>query len=188
VAQLDYVLDASMGSGQFRITAESGAATLSQEVDISIEENAQLAIIIPTAAPTLTATPSPTPTVTPVPTSTSPPQPTTVVTPEASGPNSEGGWLIGMSELRSLLGVFTGLLAIGFLGYYVNRRLRTTSLVQQLGRLLWGIIGGLLLYNYYALGMPGASLFSGLGSLAGLLLILVGGVGGLFLYRPYRQI
>jgi hypothetical protein len=89
--------------------------------------------------------------------------------------------------MRSLLGVLTGLVAIGFLCYYVNQRLRTTSLVQQLGRLLWGIIGGLLLYNYYALGMPGASLFSGLGSLAGLLLIMAGGIGGLFLYRPSRH-
>ena len=54
IAQLDYVLDASMGPGQFRITAESGAATVSQEVDIVIEEDAQLAIIVPTAAPTTT--------------------------------------------------------------------------------------------------------------------------------------
>jgi hypothetical protein len=85
------------------------------------------------------------------------------------------------------LGVVTGLSAVGFLTVYVNRRLHATSLVQQIGRLLWGFTGGLLLYNYYALGMPGSSLFSGLGSLAGLLLIVTGGVGGLLLYRPLRH-
>lgn len=186
VAQLDYVLDASMGPGQFRITAESGDATLSQEVDIIIEEDAQLVIIIPTPAPTNTATPSPTPTVTPEPTATSRPLPTTAATPEASGPNADSGWLIDVSEMRSLVGVVTGLSSVGFLAVYANRRFRATSLAQQIGRLLWGFTGGLLFYNYYALGMPGSSLFSGLGSLAGLLLIVAGGLGGLLLYRPLR--
>jgi beta-N-acetylhexosaminidase len=186
IAQLDYVLDASMGPGQFRITAESGDATLSQEVDIVIEEDAQLAIIIPTSAPTATATPSPTPTETPRPTNTpQPPSPT--ATPPSSEAGAESGWLIGLSELRSLLGVLTGLLIVGFLAMFVNRRRPAPSLIQQLGRFLWGVTGGLLIYNYYALGMPGSSLFSNFGSLAGLMLILAGGVAGLLLYRPLRR-
>jgi beta-N-acetylhexosaminidase len=187
VAQLDYVLDASMGSGQFRITAESGEATLSQEVDIVIEDDAQLAIITPTPGPTHTTTPSPTPTETPEPTATTPPQPTTAATPAAPTTDEESGWLIGLSELRSLLGVFVGLGLIGILAFYFNRRLRPSTLDQQLGRLLWGFTGGLLLYNYYALGMPGSSLFTTFGSLAGLLLILAGGLAGLLLYRPLRR-
>jgi beta-N-acetylhexosaminidase len=187
VAQLDYVLDASMGPGQFRITAESGEATLSQEVDIVIEDDAQLAIITPTPGPTNTATPSPTPTETPAPTATSQPPPTTAATPTAPTADAESGWLIGLAELRSLLGVFVGLSLIGLLTMYFNRRLHSSSLSQRLGRLLWGFTGGLLLYNYYALGMPGSSLFTTFGSLAGLLLILAGGVAGLLLYRPLRR-
>ena len=57
------------------------------------------------------------------------------------------------------------------------------TLPQRVGRLLWGLVGGLLLYNYYALEMPGAGLLSGLGSAAGLVLVLLGGAGGLLLYR-----
>jgi beta-N-acetylhexosaminidase len=185
VAQLDYVLDASMGPGQFRITAESGAATLSQEVDITIEEDARLSIIIPTAAPTATITPSPTPTATPPPTATPAPQRPTA-TPPAPEPPAEPGWLIGLSEIWSVVGLTVGLLSVSGLALLANRRYPAASLVEQLGRLLWGITGGLLVYNYYALGMPGSALFAGLGSLAGLFLIIAGGVIGLALYRPGR--
>ncbi len=186
VAQLDYVLDASMGPGQFRITAESGEATLSQEVDIIIEEDARLSIIIPTTAPTATVTPSPTPTATPKPTLTPEPQPPTA-TPPISEAESESGRLIGLFELRSLLGIFTGLLTITFVAIVANRRLPARSLTQRLGRLLWGITGGLLVYNYYALEMPGSALFSIMGSLAGLILILFGGLIGIMLYRPAQR-
>jgi hypothetical protein len=48
-------------------------------------------------------------------------------------------------------------------------------------------VGGLLLYNYYALEMPGAGLLSGLGSMAGLVLVVLGGAGGLLLYRAMHQ-
>lgn len=187
VAQLDYVLDASMGPGQFRITAESGEAALSQEVDITIEEDARLSIIIPTSAPTATVTPLPTATVTPQPTHTPQPQRPTA-TPTTPAPPAEPGWLIGLSELRSLLGVFGGLLAISLLAVMANRRLFAPSLTHRLGRLFWGLTGGLLFYNYYALGMPGSSLFTSLGSVAGIILILAGGVAGLILYRPLRRV
>jgi len=181
IAQLDYVLDASMGPGQFRITAESGEARLSQEVDIAIEKDAQLAIIVPTPAPTQTVTPTPRPTETPPPTATQPPvEPTATPTPE---PEREPGWLIGLGALRTMAGMLIGLLTISFVGYATNRRLGSQILTQRIGRVLWGITGGLLFYNYYALGMPGSSLFTSLGSLAGLFLILAGGIAGLALYR-----
>lgn len=182
IAQLDYVLDASMGPGQFRITAESGEALLSQEVDIIIEEDARLSIIIPTSAPTATTTASPTPTATPEPTITPQPEPPPV-TPAAPAPPVEPGWLIGLSDLRSLLGVVVGLMTISFLALLANRRSTSRSLTQKLGRLLWGITGGLLAYNYYALGMPGSTVFAALGGLAGLTLIVLGGAAGLALYR-----
>ena len=185
IAQLDYVLDASMGPGQFRITAESGAATVSQEVDIVIEEDAQLAIIVPTSAPTMTPTVEPTATATPEPTLT-PEPPTPAATPPLPGPAEEAGWLIALSEMRSLLGVVTGLLAVGLAAFMLDR-LGAPPLPQRVGRLLWGLVGGLLLYNYYALEMPGARLLAGLGSAAGLVLVLVGGAAGLLLYRARQK-
>lgn len=186
VAQLDYILEARMGPGQFRITAESGEANISQEVDIVIEEGAQLAIIIPTPAPTETPTPTPTPTQTPEPTTT--PQPLLpTATPPLIEAEREPGLLIGLGALRSLLGIFSGLLMVGILSSYFNRRFQSTTSTQRLGRLLWGITGGLLLYNYYALGFPGSVLIAGMGSVAGLLLVIGGGLAGILLYRPLRQ-
>ena len=175
-----------MGSGQFRITAESGEATVSQEVDIVIEEDAQLAIIIPTSAPTELPEPSPTPTETPPPTATQqPPLPT--VTPASSPTDGDSGRALGLSEVRSLLGVMTGLLTIGVVAMVADRRLRTPTLTQRIGRLLWGITGGLLVYNYYALGMPGSDFFTTFGSVAGLVLVTAGGFAGLLLYRPLSR-
>lgn len=184
IAQLDYVLDASMGPGQFRITVESGEARLSQEVDISIEEDAQLAIIIPTPLPTETITPTPEPTDTPAPTATpSPPPPT--ATPDIAS-EDELGFLIRFDELKSLLGMFAGLATVGFVGHTINRRRESTSPIQRIGRLLWGISGGLLLYNYIALGLPGATWFASMGELTAPILIIVGGIIGVVLYRPSR--
>lgn len=186
VAQLDYVLDASMGPGQFRITAESGNATLSQEVDIIIEEDARLSIITPIPAPTETVTPQPTPTATPEPTITPLPQlPTS--TPPSPEPPAEPGLLIGLSKLRALAGVIIGTIAIIIVALVANRSLPVSSLIHKLGRILWGVTGGLLLYNYYALSMPGAQVFSPLGNLAGVVLIIIGGIAGLALYRPARR-
>lgn len=185
IAQLDYVLDASMGPGQFRITAESGEALLSQEVDIVIEEDARLSIIIPTAAPTATATATFTPTVTPEPSVTPQPEPPPV-TPAAPPPAPEPGWLIGLSDLRSLLGVVTGLMTISILALVVNHRSSSRSLTQKVGQLLWGITGGLLAYNYYTLGMPGSTIFAALGGPAGLILMVLGGAAGMALYRSPR--
>jgi beta-N-acetylhexosaminidase len=186
VAQLDYVLEARMGPGQFRITVESGEAVISQEVDIVIEEGAQLAIIIPTPAPTETPTPMPTPTVTPEPTATAEPLPPTA-TPVVPEGNGEPGLLIGLADLQSLMGIVAGLIGIGFLSVALNRRGRDLSTSQRLRRFLWGMTAGLLVYNYYALGMPGAEFLAGLGSLAGLLLITSGGLAGLLLYEPVNE-
>ena len=131
--------------------------------------------------------PKPTPTATPEPTHTPEPQPPTA-TPPLPAIEEEPGWLIGLSELRSLLGVLTGLLTVAFVAIVANRRMPTGSLTQRLGRFLWGITGGLLLYNYYALGMPGSAMFSIMGGLTGLILILLGGLIGIMLYRPTRHV
>jgi beta-N-acetylhexosaminidase len=182
VAQLDYVLEARTGPGQFRITAESGEATSSQEVDISIEGNAQLVIITQTPGPTTTAMPTDTPTPTIMPTETSVPS-TPTATPPAAASTPGGDRLeLMMEDLRMLLSVLIGLAAVAFLVLAVNRR-QAAPLAQRIGWLLWGFAGGLLLYNYFALELPGTATLTEMGMLAGLLTTFVGGIAGLFLYR-----
>jgi len=102
IARFGYALEASTGPGQFYITAASGDATISQAVDISIEDEAEVIIVVPTTAPTPTMTPSPTPTVTPSPTPTATPVPP----PEPQEP----GIRIALSELEMLLSMLTGLM------------------------------------------------------------------------------
>ena len=43
----------------------------------------------------------------------------------------------------------------------------------------WALVGGLALYNYVVLGLPGAAAFLPLGSLIGLISTLLGGTVGL---------
>jgi hypothetical protein len=74
-----------------------------------------------------------------------------------------------------------GLLVIGMAGFVTGRQQRNDSR-HQMSWPLWGIIGGLILYNYFALGFPGSNLMMGLGGWAGLLTTLIGGVFGLSLY------
>ena len=174
VAQLDYVLEAR--PGQFRITAVSGDAAVSQEVDIVVlDEGAQIAIIAPTATatptppPTATATPTPPPTDTPVPTLTITPTPTRT-------PPQEPAVRIALSEFQMLLAMFTGLLVIGTTGVVTNRR--HTTAAQHVGWLFWGTAGGLLLYIYSMLDLPGTAVLAPLGSWAGLISTLAGGAVG----------
>jgi beta-N-acetylhexosaminidase len=182
IAQLDYVLEARTGPGQFRITAESGAATSSQEVDIAIEDDAQLAIITPTPGPTTTATPTDTPDPTIAPTETFVPSTPMATPPAAASTISEDGLELIMEDFRMFLSVLVGLTAVALLVLALNRR-QAVPLVQRIGWLLWGFAGGLLFYNYFALGLPGTASLNGTGALAGLLTTLVGGIAGLLLYR-----
>ncbi|MEJ2750814.1 MAG: hypothetical protein P8183_23340, partial [Anaerolineae bacterium] len=141
IATLDYVLEARTGPGQFRITAVSGEATVSQQVDIAIEGGAQVAIIVP--SPTATATPEPTATATdtPEPTDTPVPLPTTPPTPEASEPQ-EPALRIGLSEFQMLVAVLTGLLVIGSVVAAAGRQWQISA-VKRVGWLFWGLTGSL---------------------------------------------
>jgi hypothetical protein len=87
-----------------------------------------------------------------------------------------------MEDFRMLLSVFVGLAAVAFLVLALNRR-QSLPLAQRIGWLLWGFAGGLLFYNYFALGLPGTASLNGMGMAAGLLTTLFGGITGLFLYR-----
>jgi hypothetical protein len=180
IAQLDYVLEARTGPGQFRITAVAGEATQSQEVDIFIEGAAQVAILTPEPTPTPTPTPTavpPTPLPTPQPTAT----PTIPPPQEEVGPPPEPGINILLSDFWMLLSLLGGLTMTFTVGLFFTRT-RPVPLAQQLSWLLWGIVGGLLLYNYYLLGLPGTAVLLDLGSWAGLLTTLLGGLLGLSVF------
>ncbi|HUM72446.1 MAG TPA: hypothetical protein PLK31_26780, partial [Chloroflexota bacterium] len=81
LVQWDYVLATRTEGGKFRIGVTAGNALISQELDITVSNNAQgeaqVRIIDPTPAPTNT----PTPTTTPSPTNTYTPEPTLTLTP-----------------------------------------------------------------------------------------------------------
>ena len=57
---------------------------------------------------------------------------------------------------------------------------RGKLLNQVLRLVLWGLLGSLLAYNYYALSLPGSGSLDVLGSWAGLLTTIVGGLVALF--------
>lgn len=180
IAALDYVLEARTGPGQFRITAVSGDAVVSQQVDIAIEGAAQVAIIVPT--PTATATPEPTATSTetPEPTDTPLPPPTVPPTPEPIVPQ-EPAVRISLSDFQMLVAVLTGLLVVGSVAAAAGRQWQIST-VKRVGWLFWGLAGSLLLYDYFALELPGTAVLTSLGSWAGLITTLLGGLVGLSVY------
>jgi beta-N-acetylhexosaminidase len=182
VAQLDYLLEARTGPGQFRIVAAAGNARQSQEVDIIIEgAGAAAAIITPTPMPP-TATPTPTASPTPTETPTVTPTAVPVATPDLPQQQPVETLQIQLSAFRMLAAVFAGLVATGGVSVLFSRQ-RQATLEQQVGWLLWGLAGGLLLYNYFALGLPGTAVLHALESWAGLFTTLTGGMAGLLLYQ-----
>ncbi len=183
-SRLDYVIEARTGPGQFRITALAGDATISQEVDIAIEDEAQVAIIVPTSAPTATATPTATPTATTVPSAT--PTPPATATPLPPPPPTEPGIRIALSELEMLLTMFTGLVIIVAAALLFGSE--DLSSADRAGALLWSIIGALLLYLYYTLELPGSDYLGDLGNWAGLATTLLGGAAGWVVYQSTRNL
>jgi hypothetical protein len=183
VASLDYVLEARTGPGRFRITAESGPAMHSAEVDITIEGTGEgipeVTVIIATIPPTIT--PSVTPTSPPTATATATPTPTPTPMPTPIPPPPEPGVRIELSEFEQLVSLLVGLMAIGVLGIFASRR-GHKPLEQNIGWPLWGIVGGLLAYNYFAFGLPGTASLTPLRLGAVLAITLLGGLLGLWLY------
>ncbi|MFO7683278.1 MAG: glycoside hydrolase family 3 N-terminal domain-containing protein [Chloroflexota bacterium] len=180
IARLDYVLPARTGPGQFRITAVSGEAISSQEIDISLEGQAQVAVITPTSTPTFTPTPTATATATPPPTETQTPPPTATSVPLPVEP-PEPALNISLSEFATLIAVLTGLSLVIISGYVLSLR-HNAPLTKQLAWILWGLVGALVAYNYAAIGLPGTAVFHNIGAWSGLLLTLLGGAAGLALY------
>ncbi len=186
VAQLDYLLVARTEGGQFRIAVESGEATVSQEVDITVNSDesggeAQITIINPTAVPTptVTVTATATATETPPPTNTSAPTGTPI---EPDLEEEEPGIRIELSEIGMLISLFAGLFLTMGTAVTLNRR-RAAEPTEMIAWPLWGIIGSLICYIYYALGLPGTGLLANWGMWAGLATTLIGGVLGLAIYK-----
>lgn len=186
IAKLDYVLEARTGPGQFRITAESGEATRSEEVDISIQGNAQVVIITPTPEPTATPTPTPSPSPTPTPTPTLTPRPPTPTPMPLPTPPPEPTLQIQLSEVQMLVSLAIGLGAVAGIALFLSQQWDIT-IKQQVQWLFSGLIGALVVYNYYALGLPGTAVFQTVGSWAGLLTTLLGGATGLVGYQVWNQ-
>lgn len=182
VANLDYLLEAR--TGQFRITAVSGEARSSQEVDIAIGETAAVSVR-PIASPTATPTelPLPAPTATP----TLPP-PTPIPSPTPEQETEEEAAPLESDALRwqMLLGVISGLAATSGLGVILGRNGRADS-ATLLRYILWGVIGSLTAYNYFMLNLPGASLLAEWGSLAALITTIGGGAAALIIYTAVRR-
>ncbi|MFZ0545653.1 MAG: glycoside hydrolase family 3 N-terminal domain-containing protein [Candidatus Promineifilaceae bacterium] len=191
IANLDYLLEAR--TGNFRITAVSGEAISSQEINIVIGESAIVSVNtpIPTATilATITSTPSPTetpaPTFTLTPTATPRPSPTAVPDNEAEEPPVEPI----PRELQMILGITAGLLVTGGTGYFIGRN-GSRRLDKTVRWVLWAFAGGLLAYNYFALDLPGAGLITEWNGWAGFVITVIGGAIGLAAYqwvkRSYR--
>ncbi|WP_420627808.1 glycoside hydrolase family 3 N-terminal domain-containing protein [Candidatus Leptofilum sp.] len=184
-AQLDYVLEARTEGGQFRIVAESGAALISQEVDITVGATesgggAQISIIDPTPQPTPSITPSPSPTATATASPTNSPEPTSTST-QAEPLPVEPGIRIELSEFWLLTAVFAGILISSGAAFSLGRQ-QNVALAQQIGWPLWTIVGGLLTYIYFQLGLPGTNNLGEMQIGWGFLTSFVGGLAGLILY------
>ncbi|MCC6605053.1 MAG: hypothetical protein IT327_17730 [Anaerolineae bacterium] len=190
IAQLDYVLEARTEGGQFRIVAQAGAATISQEIDITVRSTesgggAQVSIIDPTPQPTPTEAPTLTPTVTATTPATDAPEPTTTSAQTAVIPE-EPGIRIELSEFWLLTAVFAGLLLSGGVAFTLGRQ-QHVALVQQIGWPLWSMIGGLLVYLYFALELPGTAVSGGLHTFTGFLTTLGGGLLGMLGYWLWQK-
>ncbi len=189
VANLDYLLEAR--TGNFRITAMSGEADASQEVDIVIGENAIVSVSTPTPTPTSQPTSTSTPTQTPLPTETPSPTPTETPSPTATAEpvlnNEQGSNDQVTIEYQMIAGLGAGLLLIGGVGFAIARN-EARGLPFTIRFMLWGMLGSLILYNYFALGLPGMTWMEQLFPWTSFLITLFGGIAGLLIYQIRQRL
>ncbi len=161
--------------GVFAIRVEADPARVSDLIQLTVQESGpgSVAVIPPTSVPTVSVSPTST---------------THVVTPtaERSGEAEEsvktGGDGVG------LLGMTWGLLGLALVAggeiWWARRKARSRSGVRPQ---LIVVVGGLLLFNYFSLGLPGSErVIDGLGALTGLLATMVGGLTALLVARLSR--
>lgn len=178
LAQIDYLLEARTGQSLLTITARAGSAISSDEMTLAIGDNVVVIIESPTPGPTLapTRTPSPTPTAT----ATQQPSPTPSLTPTPPVNDGEGTLRIPLPNIQRLIGALIGLMVITGSTFAWGRQ-RFDELTQRVQIVAWGLVGGLVLYNYVVLGLPGAAAFQPFGSWVGFITTLLGGIIGTIL-------
>jgi beta-N-acetylhexosaminidase len=172
-AAYDYVLD---GAGNLEITASSGEAVNSFTLRVPVDPKTPSTITIITPTPTNTLTPRPTLTPTPgTPTVTPTPTPT-------PGPD-----FVPRVDGRDFFVMLMGLVTALVIGYRTGAE--SVSRTQRVRTALAGAIGVLAGYNFFALGLPGAGLFAGLGHWAASVCVVLGATAGVavgwfwFVYR-----
>lgn len=168
-------------TGRIRIQASAGDAVISDEVNIVGNEiSVATPTPEPTATPQPTETPTPTDTPTPLPTQTPLPTPTPM-------PPPEPGVTISVSEGQTLLSLFAGLLMVGIVTGGIGRNV-LPKLVDQMRLFLWGIVAALIVYNYVALNLPGAYLFTNLPDASrSLVTTLCGGILGVLVFYIFHR-
>ncbi|MBP8000776.1 MAG: hypothetical protein KA314_15800 [Chloroflexi bacterium] len=176
VAQIDYLLEARTGQSLLTILARAGSALNSDEMTLAIGNNVVVIIESPTPGPTPHPTRTPTPTLTP--TSTLRPSVTPSLTPTPPPPQEDPSLEIPLPNVQRLMGALVGLLVVTGSGWAWTRQ-KQHDLTHKVRLLAWGMVGGLALYNYVVMGLPGAAAFSPLGIWTGLISTLVGGALGL---------
>jgi beta-N-acetylhexosaminidase len=163
VATASLVLDRS---AQLEITASSPPALISRGLQFIVLENAQFIVVTVTPQPTPASSqigPSATP-----PTPTSTPEPTPTPPPPKTSDRVQGG---------DFLLLILGMVAVVVAGY----RLGTAEAppAQRVRIALTGVIGALVGYNFYALGLPGADMARAFGVLAASAWVFLGAGLGL---------
>jgi hypothetical protein len=174
VAFTEFVLS-KVGRLLIHATSEPALDSIGLQITIS-ESGAIVATVAPTPTPTPTRNPTLTPTASATPTVTPtavPPALETFLTRKAQ--NAPWG---------ELLLTLTGIALLGGGGYWLTRQ-RQNDLAQALRTALWTVIGGLLGYVYFSLGLPGSEVLrTAFGSWAPVLMaLLVGAVPLLYQLR-----
>jgi beta-N-acetylhexosaminidase len=148
--------------GNLTIEARSEPANLSEILQLNVQEGI-VTVITPTMEPTATQSPSATP---------DPATPTPATgTGEAATPN-EDGRSVGLAELGLALASVAGLAAVG-------QRMFVRQGFGGVRAVLLIVIGGLVGYDYLALGFPGSrELLGSSGVLGALMLTVLGAAAG----------
>ena len=146
-------------TGRLEISAASDPDTLSNLVRLDISTGVRSRVTLVVATPQPTGTPEPTSTVTP----TSQPTPTPTPTPLPSKVEFKDWFFV----LALILGGAAGVSWLGVRQAIARWGLRWA---------LCGVIGGLLAYNYLALGLPGSQAVINHSGTVGVLLVTLGGI------------
>lgn len=162
-------------SGWIGIRAIAGEAKTSETVFIKGNE-----AVIASPTPTRTPIPTPSPTQTPMPTQIATPTPLPTLPPTPT-PTPIPGVFVSVYNAQTfggvLLGAFSMLILAGLIG-----RITLPTFSEQISFVLWGILGGLVLYNYLLLNLPGSLLFGEPNTMRSFLALMIGGSFGMFLF------